>query len=268
MLVRDAPDLQVFMLRRSPRSAFVAGAYVFPGGAVDAEDAEPALLERCHGRDPESADRMLASDGALRFWVAAIRESFEEAGVLLARDAAGDPVDVAAEGVPEALAADRLALLARQRTFVDIINGHEAMLDAGSLMPMGRWITPAPSPRRYDTWFFVAAAPDGHVYEHDADETVASVWIRPLDALAAAREQRIELIYPTYRSMQALAAYTSSAELLEAVDAVWREDSEPLQVVDDHQGWMLHLDAVVDDPDLARDALDHATFTVARPGRS
>src|SRR5581483_2715225 len=145
MLVRDTPDLHVFMLRRSPRSAFVAGAYVFPGGAVDDEDAEPAMLRRCHGRDPADADRMLATPGALRFWVAAIRESFEEAGVLLARDGAGNPVDVDAP----------------------VLDGHGAVLDAGALAPIGHWITPAPAPRRYDTWFFVAPAPEGHVYEHD-----------------------------------------------------------------------------------------------------
>ncbi|HZP29307.1 MAG TPA: NUDIX hydrolase [Acidimicrobiia bacterium] len=267
MLVRDTPDLHVFMLRRSPRSAFVAGAYVFPGGAVDDEDAEPAMLRRCHGRDPADADRMLATPGALRFWVAAIRESFEEAGVLLARDGAGNPVDVDAPGVAEALEADRLGLLARERSFADVLDGHGAVLDAGALAPIGHWITPAPAPRRYDTWFFVAPAPEGHVYEHDADETVDSVWMRPADALAAARDHRIDLIYPTYRSMQTLAAFPNTEALFDAVDDVWRDDPEPMRTVDRGQGWMLNL-AIVDDAALEQDALDHAAFTVARPGRA
>jgi 8-oxo-dGTP pyrophosphatase MutT (NUDIX family) len=266
MLVRDTPDLHVFMLRRNPRSEFVAGAYVFPGGAVDEEDSSPELIDRCHGRDPVGAELMLGLQGALRFWVAAIRESFEEAGVLVARDAAGEPVDIDAEGVPEALAADRIALLARERSFVDIVKGHDAFLDAGALAPVGHWITPEPAPRRYDTWFFVAPAPEGHVYEHDDDETVASVWMRPLDALAAARDKRIELIYPTYRSLQSLAAFSSSADLLEAVDAVWRDDPEPMRTVDRGEGRMLNLD-MVDDAALAREAREHSSFTAVRPGR-
>jgi 8-oxo-dGTP pyrophosphatase MutT (NUDIX family) len=266
MLVRDAPDLHVFMLRRSPRSAFVAGAYVFPGGAVDDEDSAPDLLARCHGLDARDADRMLETSGALRFWVAAIRESFEEAGVLLARSAErGDPVDVDAVGVAAALDEDRRALLRRERDFADIVRGHDAVLDAGALAPIGHWITPEPAPRRYDTWFFVGAAPEGHVYEHDDDETVASVWTRPKDALERARNEEIDLIYPTYRSVQALAAFDTSAELLAAVDRVWRERDEPMRIADRGQGWMLDLD-VDDDAALERDALDHAAFTVARPG--
>jgi 8-oxo-dGTP pyrophosphatase MutT (NUDIX family) len=267
MLVRDAPELQVFMLRRNPRSEFVAGAYVFPGGAVDDEDGEPELLERCHGRDPGDADRMLGLDGSLRFWVAAIRESFEEAGVLVACDEAGAPVDVEVEGVPQALAADRIDLLARRRSFADIVRGHAAYLDTGALAPVGHWITPERAPRRYDTWFFVAAAPEGHVYEHDDDETVASLWIRPIDALAAARDKRIELIYPTYRSLQSLAAFTSSAELLDAVDAVWRDDPQPMRSVDRGEGRMLNLD-LVDDAELAREAREHTSFTSVRSGRA
>jgi 8-oxo-dGTP pyrophosphatase MutT (NUDIX family) len=267
MLVRDTPDLHVFMLRRSPRSAFVAGAYVFPGGGVDGEDAEPELIARCHGRDPADADRLLGTPDALRFWVAAIRESFEEAGVLLARTAVGgEPVDVDAPGVALGLEGDRRALLSRERTFTDIINGHDAVLDAGALAPVGHWIPPMPAPRRYDTWFFVAPAPEGHVYEHDADETVASVWMRPVDALAAGRAGKIDLIYPTYRSLQSLAAFSTSAELFAAVDDVWRTDPEPMRSVDRGQGWMLALD-MIDDADLERDALDHAAFTSARPGR-
>jgi 8-oxo-dGTP pyrophosphatase MutT (NUDIX family) len=267
MLLRDTPDLHVFMLRRNPRSAFVAGAYVFPGGAVDPEDAEPELLERCHGRDAADADSRLGTSGALRFWVAAIRESFEEAGVLLARSAVtGSPVDVDAPGVAIGLEADRRALLAHERTFTDVVKGHDAVLDTGALAPVGHWITPSPAPRRYDTWFFVAPAPEGHVYEHDADETVASVWMRPVDALAAARAGRIDLIYPTYRSLQSLAAFPTSTDLFAAVDEVWRRDAEPMRSVERGQGWMLALD-MVDDTELERDAFDHAAFTVARPGR-
>jgi 8-oxo-dGTP pyrophosphatase MutT (NUDIX family) len=261
MLLRDAPDLHVFMMRRSPMSVFAAGAYVFPGGAVDEEDGDTALLDRCYGLDSDRADAMLGVPGALRFWVAAIRESFEEAGVLLARSAgSGEPVDVDAPGVAYGLDEDRRALLRRERSFSDIVRGYDAVLDAGALAPIGHWITPEPSPRRYDTWFFVAPAPEGHVYEHDADETVASVWVRPVDALAQARNGEIDLIYPTYRSVQAFVPYPTTAGAIAAVDAVWRDRPEPMREADRGQGWMLDLD--VDNGDaLERDALDHAAFT-------
>ena len=86
MLVRDAPQLEVFMLRRNLAVEFMGGAYVFPGGAVDADDRAPELLDRCHGRDDSSASTQLGLHaGGMAFWVAAIREAFEEAGVLLAR---------------------------------------------------------------------------------------------------------------------------------------------------------------------------------------
>ncbi len=125
-------------------------------------------------------------------------------------------------------------------------------------------------PRRYDTWFFVAAAPEGHVYEHDDDETVASVWMRPADALARARANEIDLIYPTFRALQVLAGFGRSADLLAALARAWRDDPQPMREVAPDQGWMLHLGGVPAEAsgvdELEADALDHATFTVARPG--
>ncbi len=268
MLVRDAPELQVFMLRRNLRSRFVAGAYLFPGGAVDADDAAPELLARAHGIDATVADERLAiGPGALRFWVAAIRESFEEAGVLLARDSqTGEPIDVGHPESATGLDRDRRALIAGERTFFGVVRDRDLLVDAGALDPVARWITPPGAPRRYDTWFFVAAAPDGHAYLHDDDETVASTWIRPADALERARREEIQLIFPTYRSLQVLAGYRTVSELVGDVRAAWL-GGHPLRRVTPEHGWMLDLDGSDHADDLA-DALTHSTATGGRRSRT
>jgi len=220
------------MLRRNLRSVFVAGAYVFPGGAVDSEDREPPLVDLVAGIDESLADERIGSRGAIGFWIAAIRESFEEAGVLLARDAATDALLQMDASVSDDLAADRLALLAGDRSFADIVSTSGLVLDCGALAPVAHYITPPRAPRRYDTWFFVAAAPSGHAYSHDDDETVASTWIRPIDALEQARNEEIELIYPTFRSLQALAQFDTAAEVLAAVDAAW-DAADEVQSMED-----------------------------------
>ena len=228
------------MLRRNLRSAFVAGAYVFPGGAVDADDRDAPMLELVDGLDAATADaRLGGGTGALGFWVAAIRESFEEAGVLLARESATGAT------VPPRLVADlaptRPKVASGAQSFAELVRSNELVLDAGALRVFAHWITPEPAPRRYDTWIFVAPAPPGHAYEHDFDETVASEWVRPSVALERARRGEFELIYPTFKSLQALARFSSVADLLDAVDAVWRGPPPALRVMNPDQGWQVRL---------------------------
>lgn len=227
LLIRDAPDLQVFMLRRNLRSVFAAGAYVFPGGAVDPDDGDDALT----GREVSGADTGIPA----RFRVAAIRESFEEAGVLLARDATtGTPVDVAS------LTAAREALHRGGRSFTETVSDLGVVLDTASLWPIGRFITPLGAPRRFDTWFFVAPAPDGHAYRHDDGETVASLWIPPEAALERSRHGEFELIEPTRCTLQLIARYPRVAPLFDAIRAAWREPS-PLEERYRDRGWMLRV---------------------------
>jgi len=262
----DQSTIEVFMLRRNQRSAFVAGAYVFPGGAVDADDRRAPVLGLVAGLDAGTADELLGVDsGALGFWVAAIRESFEEAGVLLARDAAtGEtvPPDLVDEFAPA-----RAGVAAGEQSFADLVRPHGLALDAGALRVFAHWITPEPAPRRYDTWFFVAPAPTGHAYEHDFDETVASEWVRPSDALERARRGEFELIYPTFRSLQAIGRFARVADLFAAVDAAWQDPSSALRVVNPEQGWQIRLpgdgaDGEVDDGDA--DAIAHSTTNRVR----
>jgi 8-oxo-dGTP pyrophosphatase MutT (NUDIX family) len=215
MLVRDDPDLQVFMLRRNLNADWVGGAYVFPGGAVDPGDADAAILARCPDRTDAAASAELGlHEGGLRFWVAAVRETFEEAGVLLARSAAtGELVDPSQPRL-EPL---RAALNAGSITFAELLESEDLLLDVGGMQVFSHWITPEGNHRRYDTWFFVAAAPDGHAYVHDEGETVASTWIRPADAIAASDAGDFELIFPTRKSIEVLSRFDHAADLLDAV---------------------------------------------------
>ena len=215
MLVRDDPGLEVFMLRRNLNADWVGGAYVFPGGAVDPGDRAEAILARCPDRDDANASAHLGlAEGGLGYWVAGVRETFEEAGVLLARSATtGALVDPKLPRL-ETLRAD---LNAGTLSFVDLLESEDLLLDVGGMEVFSHWITPEGNHRRYDTWFFVAAAPDGHAYAHDEGETVASTWIRPADALAASDRGEFELIFPTRKSIEKLGQFEHAQDLLDAV---------------------------------------------------
>jgi 8-oxo-dGTP pyrophosphatase MutT (NUDIX family) len=269
MLVRDAPEapagIEVFMLRRNLSSVFVAGAHVFPGGAVDEDDRSDAMQVIVTGLDDASASARLGRDDAgLGFWVAAIRESFEEAGVLLARDAATGKH--AAPHVVESLDEARAAVAAGERSFAEVVRDAGLVLDAGCLRVFGHWITPSPAPRRYDTWFFVAPAPAGHAYAHDETETIASAWVRPSDALEQARRHELELIYPTYRCVEALSRFDSTAALFAAVDDAWRDPRRALAEVVGERAWQVRLPG--DDHgehERRADAIAHSTTSHRRP---
>ena len=272
LLVRDSSTveaplggiggIEVFMLRRSPRSAFVAGAYVFPGGAVDPDDRDPSTFALVDGIDDALASRRLGRDhGGLAFWIAAIRETFEEAGALLARDrATGDAVS---PEIAAGLEHERAPVAAGRRSFAALISDHGLVLDGGSLRLLAHWITPSPAPRRYDTWFFVAPAPSGHAYAHDDDETVASEWIGVGAALERARRGDIDLIYPTFRTLQAIGRFASVAELLEAVDAASRAPVDAGRPVS-MNGWQLSLPGDGFD-DAAQEADARAHSATGRP---
>ena len=222
MLLRDAPAgagerLEVLLLRRSGRTPFVPGAHVFPGGAVDPGDHDPHLAVLADGHDDASASAVLDVDaGGLAFWVAAVRESLEEAGVLLADDADGRPLD---DGHPALADLPRL----RRRiedgddTLARLYAEHGLRLPAGRIRYVSRWITPEESPRRYDTRFFVAAMPPGQTAVADDWEAVDASWWHPSDALAGWQAGDIELIEPTVVSLELLADFGSTHAALTAL---------------------------------------------------
>lgn len=215
------------MVRRSLGAVFVGGAYVFPGGAVDPADGGPEVESVCEGRSDAAASATLELDsGGLAFWVAAVRECFEEAGVLLAHRAALSPgaasslVSLADPSVAERFAAHRADLWAGRRGLVEVCEQEGLRLAVDRLHYFSHWITPTGAPRRFDTRFFVAAAPEEQVPLHDEAETIASMWVRPGDALARFEAGELEMIHPTIENLKAIARFDCSADLLAAAEAI------------------------------------------------
>jgi len=233
LLVSDRPDLHVLMLERTSRAVFSPGATVFPGGAVDAADRDA----RSHARvvdlaDAEaSAEHGLLGDG-LAFRIAAVRECFEEAGILLAHDAETG----AAVHHDDALAAARVLLNDGTLSFVELLERRELVIEARQLRLFSHWLTPMGAPRRYNTWFFVAPAPDGEDGVHDDRELVASEWIRPADALAQFAAGAIDLIFPTEMTLRALARYEHAADVFADLDAAERDADGNVLVISDGTG--------------------------------
>ncbi len=189
------------MMRRVEASVFGGGAYVFPGGRVDAQDLDPALACRCLGMSEAEARTLLDTrEGALGYWIAAVRECFEESGLLLAVDHREQPVSV-----QPALEAERAALLAQTTTLLDIITRHDLRLTLAPLVYFSHWITQAGRPRRFDTRFFMAAVPAEQVASHDGAELDDHVWINPADALERHHRGEFHLMFPTRRTLEELA---------------------------------------------------------------
>jgi 8-oxo-dGTP pyrophosphatase MutT (NUDIX family) len=232
ILVADRPDLHVFMLRRNPRSVFSPGASVFPGGAIDPGDAGAAVAQRIAGLDDRAASaRLGVAAGGLRVWVAALRETLEESGIVLAPRLPD----------PAALALDRLALNTHERDLATVLRAHDLTLDAGDVHLFSHWLTPEGAPRRYDTWFLVAPAPAGQEGSHDDGELVHSEWVRPSDAIARHERGDIELIFPTYRTLRVLETFASAGALLDAVRAANADATQPPLVVADASGQRVAL---------------------------
>jgi len=219
-LVRDAPrGLQVLMLQRSLSLAFMPGVHVFPGGALDAADDSPDLHALCVGLDDAAASRMLGLDrGGLSYWIAAIREAFEEAGILLAYDAGGRIVSVN-EADAERYRPQRRALDEGHAAFVDFVLAENLRLAVDRLHYFGHWITPVGSPRRYDTRFFIAVAPAGQTVRHDNREVIAHAWVQPGEALELCAREAINMRLPTIKTLERFAACATTAELIAEIHA-------------------------------------------------
>lgn len=238
MLVRDVADgMEVFMLRRNLNSDFVGGAYVFPGGAVDEADRHADLEAICEGRSDDEASVLLGIDrGGLAYWVAAIRECFEEAGVLLAYDDAGTVVSLADEAVAERYRLHRKGVDTGELRLIELCELEHLRLAADQIHYFSHWITPVGPPRRYDTRFFVCAAPPEQVALHDDRETIANLWVRPTDALERHRKGELDLILPTIKNLEAIGRFDRSADLLEAAAAISEVPAILPRITQDEQG--------------------------------
>ena len=221
LICDERPDLHVLMLKRNARSIFVGDMWVFPGGAVDPGDATPRADAAVEHLTDIAASRALGlADGGIAYWVAALRETFEEAGVLLARPRGVDTlIDLSEPAVAARFERHRDDVNAGTGDFIDIVVAEDLLLDGADVHYVAHWITPLGSPRRYDTRFFVTAMPRGQVPLHDDDEAVHHEWIRPADALAANVAGEMIMLTPTIAMLARLASFADTTAAVAAAAA-------------------------------------------------
>jgi 8-oxo-dGTP pyrophosphatase MutT (NUDIX family) len=223
ILLRDRVEgpYEVFLMRRGRNQAFMGGAYVFPGGRLDDADADPELAACLGGFCAADAKRLLQEADlpkatALGLFVAAIRETFEEAGVLLARDVRGGLVDLSAPETADRFAAYRLELHENRMTLMDLARCEGLLYAPDLLTPYAHWITPEIETRRFDTRFFLARLPEGQVPVHDRMELTESRWLTPAFALTEHAAGRIVLMPPTLKTMEELLTFSNPGQLFAA----------------------------------------------------
>ena len=212
MLIRDrsAGGIEVCMLRRNLQSDFVGGAYVFPGGGVDPVDGEPEVARLCTGRnDAEASNALGLPSNGLAFWVAAVRETLEEAGLMIATHRDGSAIDFTDAAVVARFAEHRRAVDRRQRRLVEVCREEDLCLPLGDMHYVGHWVTPPGAPRRYDTRFFLAAAPAGQRPVHDDREVISAEWITPSNALDRHDEGEFPMLPPTVANLRMLREHAS-----------------------------------------------------------
>lgn len=206
MIVQNRPQLEVLMVQRTSRAVFGPSAWVFPGGRVDPDDAAE-LSHVVHGLSDAQASSMLEVPANGRaWWVAGLRETLEEAGLLLG---AGDiPLSVF-ESTRDAVHADA-------GVFVDALAANDLSLDLAQMTEVARFVTPLGPPRRFDTRFFVAAAPEGQIAKHDEEEVVQHVWIEPAAAIERFRNETFPMMSVTHRMLACLSRYPRVEDLIAA----------------------------------------------------
>ncbi|MFI6502380.1 NUDIX hydrolase [Nonomuraea typhae] len=209
VLLREG--LEVYLLRRKSTMAFAAGAYVFPGGSVDPRDTDHAVAWA--GPSPKEWGEVFNADErtARGLVCAAVRETFEESGVLLAGPGADSVVE---DTTGPGWEADRLALIDRGLSFADFLDKRGLVLRSDLLKPWSHWITPVIEPRRFDTRFFVAVLPPGQRTRDVGGEADKVAWKRPADGLDLAHRGEIFLMPPTYVTLRDLSACDSVAQAL------------------------------------------------------
>ncbi len=208
--LRSPEPLEVYLIRRHSKMRFLGGYYAFPGGKVEAADATPDSLERCLGLSADAAEELLPGrDGipGLAFWVAAIRELFEETGVLMAADAEGRPVDPRDREVTSRVERCRKALMAGERSLAEILAAEGWVLDSRPLRYLSHFITPPSSPIRFSARFFLSVLPQGQEPRLFPEETSEGAWLTPREAYRHFQAGEMPMAEPAEYALRYLAQF-------------------------------------------------------------
>lgn len=206
-------------MRRSRRSGFVPGAWVFPGGRVDRSDATPEAIDLLADLTEEAAAERLGLAGgdppAIAYYLAALREAFEETGILVGERADGSPpptavADAAVNAVREELMQDRI-------DFAQTLSALGCRVDGDRVEYIAHWITPTPEPRRYDTRFFAAKVPEGAEAIVDPREMTEALWLAPSAALQRCDDGRLPMVFPTIKTLEQLSGYDRADAALHGI---------------------------------------------------
>ena len=215
IIVRDGEKgLEVLLAEKTNKVNFAAGAFVFPGGAVDVDDKAGDLFELSLDLNDQEASRRLGiSRDGLSYWIAALRESFEEMGLLFARRADGNLFDPRA--LREPIETIRSRLERGEITFQNFLKKYQLSLATDELQYFSHWITQAGRPRRYDTRFFIARYPKEQNLSHDGNELVSHLWVEPKRAIEKGNRGEISLMFPTLKTLEQLCEFSNVSEALD-----------------------------------------------------
>jgi 8-oxo-dGTP pyrophosphatase MutT (NUDIX family) len=218
VLLRDgSAGMELLLMRRSRKAGFVPGAYVFPGGRVDGSDFTPETLDRLDGLTTEEAAGRLelhdADPPAISYYLAALREAFEETGILVGLRSDGSAPPTAAEDP----SVDRIrdALMQDELTFAAALHELDARIEGDAVEYIAHWITPTPEPRRYDTRFFAARVADGATPIVDPREMTDALWVTPSRALEGLDRGEIPMVFPTIKTIEQLTHFDTTEAALE-----------------------------------------------------
>ena len=213
----ESAGFEVFLTRRPEGMAFLGGVYCFPGGTVRKEDYTATMLRRCFGLTPIQARERIGAHfspkEALGFWIAGIRELFEEVGILVAVAESKDQsalTPIRQNGLAEL----HTALVRKEQSFQSILESTNLLCDASSLLYFSHWQTPSQQSIRFDTRFFLAILPDTQLPLESSPEVVDSLWLTPDRALQLLADNKLPMIFPTFSSLRTLADFDSLESLL------------------------------------------------------
>lgn len=216
MLIDDRPTLQVYMMKRSSRTVF-GGMWVFPGGTVDPDDRLDIYETHCRKSDLEASKRLEVEQGGLAYYVAAIREAFEESGILLALSGeSGGSLSMSAAADKTRYHEYRGLVHRCELPLSQIIDTEDLILDTAAIHYVGRWITPPVVPKRFDTRFFLARMPQNQHPIHDDKELVNSGWFEPADLIKRAEAGEIAVMEPTLRMLESLVPFDKADDAMQA----------------------------------------------------
>ncbi|MEI8287425.1 MAG: NUDIX hydrolase [Actinomycetes bacterium] len=247
---RDGGGIEVFMLQRTFNAAFASGMFVFPGGKVDEVDASVEIGDLCDGlSDADASAQLGIASGGLAYWVACIRECFEEAGVLLAKySGTGEVIRFDRDDIIEEFNKERENIHDGSLALLELIKREHLRLTTDEIFYISHWITPMGERRRFDTRFFIARAPAAQYPLHDNGETIQSFWITPEEAIRRSHDKDLMLMPPTKANIEWLLPFMSTNEAMAAAKELGKPQTILPKLKIDSDGRVLGI-AMPGDPE-------------------